>query len=107
MQELLERVIAWFADSPLVQAIMASVILSVLRTIYDDRESTWERIGLEGAICGFLTLIAGSAIRALGVSDEWVMVIGGFIAFVGVATFRKLLVEKVRKHVGGDDGANL
>lgn len=100
MLSLLDKIAEWIQASPVAQATGLSVIIAVLRTVYDAKETTWTRIWLEGALCGLLTLLAGSAVKALGLSLEWVLVIGGLIAFMGVAVFRKFLNQWLAKKIG-------
>ena len=102
MHAFIDRLIDWALTSPIAQATGMSVIIGVLRTIYDSKETTWERIILEGLMCGLLTLVAGSAVKALGLPLEWVMVIGGTIAFIGVAAFRRVLMKYLNKKAEGD-----
>jgi lambda family phage holin len=73
----------WKNLDPTIMAPIFAIIVSILRVVYDGKETRVIRIVLEAAICGLLTLAAGSAIRAMGLNDDWSMVAGGIIGFLG------------------------
>lgn len=77
--------------------IMMAITMSVLRLIYDRKETNWIRITLESIICSGLTLAAGTGLSALGYSQEWYLVCGGFIGFMGSQSIRALANRFVRK----------
>lgn len=73
----------WKNLDPSIMAPIFAVIISILRVVYDGKETRFVRIALEAAICGLLTLAAGVGIGAMGWSSEWSMVAGGAIGFLG------------------------
>lgn len=69
-------------------AFMAAIV-AVLRVVYDQQETKPMRIGLEGTLCGLLTLSAGSVIQWLNMPESIAIGLGGFIGFVGVVKLRE------------------
>jgi lambda family phage holin len=67
-----------------------AIAVSVLRVVYDRNETSFFRIALESLICGALTVTAGSALVALGYSQEWYLFCGGTIGFMGSQSVRIL-----------------
>lgn len=100
MHDLIEGAVITIFESPIAQAAGMATILGVMRVVYDDKETTWTRIWLEGAMCGTLTAMAGLSSRGLGLSEAWSFVFGGVIAYVGVAVFRKTMLEIVKVRWG-------
>jgi len=96
MPDLIDKWAEALANSPIVQAAGLSMVIAALRVAYDDKESTWTRIGLESLICGFLTVSAGLGSRAMGLSDAWSYFFGGILAFVGLSVFRQLMLQVVK-----------
>ena len=84
---------------PWLSGVLMAVVVAMLRVIYDKQETDWSRMALEAVICGALTLAAGSAISAMGLSDQWHMFIGGLIGFMGVHTVRRITVKAVEKRI--------
>lgn len=73
--------------TPWMGPILAA-ILAVLRVVYDGQETKVVRIGLEGVICGLLTLATSKGISALGLSEDWTVVAGGCIGLMGTEFIR-------------------
>jgi len=96
MPDLIDKWAEALANSPIVQAAGLSMVIAALRVAYDDKESTWTRIGLESLICGFLTVAAGLGSRAMGLSDAWSYFFGGILAFVGLSVFRQTMLHIVK-----------
>lgn len=84
---------------PWLSGVLMAVVVAMLRVIYDKQETHLARVALEGVICGALTLAAGSAISAMGLSDQWHMFIGGLIGFMGVETVRKIAMKAIDKRI--------
>lgn len=89
----------WDKTPPEVQAMLLSVVLAVLRIVYDRQETKPLRICIESLICGCLTLTAFHAIAALGLNLNWAIVAGGVIGFFGTNTVRALAVRFVNKRI--------
>lgn len=102
MLDLAKKLIDWLGASPVAQATSLSMLLAVLRVAFDSKETTWTRITIEAAICGTLTMMMGKGTTALGASVEWAFLFGGFSAFIGVAAFRKMLIEGAWIKIKGD-----
>jgi lambda family phage holin len=96
MHDNLSKWIEGLASSPVAQAALMSMALAVLRVVYDDKETTWTRVMLEGLMSGMLTLMAGLSARGLGISEAWAFVFGGVLAYVGLAVFRKTMLQIVK-----------
>jgi len=96
MHDTITRAISALAESQIAQATGLSMVLGVIRVMYDEHEHTWSRIWLEGAMCGLLTLIVGMAVQQIGLSMAWAFVFGGSLAFVGVTMFRKTMLMIVK-----------
>ncbi len=83
----------------IVGAIMFSIIMSLLRVLVDNNETSWKRIGLESLLCGGITATFISFVLFMG----WNISIAGFIAgMVGLigsqfirSIARKIIVKKV------------
>lgn len=102
MIELIGKLIDWFWESPIAQAVTLTVVLAVLRIVYDDKETTWTRINIEGGMTGVLVMMFGKGLLAFGAPLEWAFVFGGFLASIGVTHFRKLLLEGAYIRVKGE-----
>ncbi|PPC77923.1 phage holin, lambda family [Pokkaliibacter plantistimulans] len=94
----------WHAlsTSPTWQGAVMAAVISVLRVLYDGKETKPVRLALEALISGALTLCSGSLIAWLGLPENVVMAVGGAIGFLGVATLRGLAIRWVGKQVGSD-----
>lgn len=79
-------------------AIMAFFV-SVLRLVYDSEETTFQRIMLEAAICGSLTVAAGSALDAMGFGQNWYLACGGMIGFMGSQSVRVIAYKIIDRKV--------
>ena len=81
---------------PTVLGALLAVIIALLRVMYDREETSAIRMLLESTLCGALALISGSAINALGWSQDWTLFAGGVIGFVGsqsIRTYADLLIK--------------
>jgi len=82
--------------TPEIIAILMSMALAVVRVIYDRDETRPLRIFLEAIICGLLTMTAGSAVQAMGLSSDWTLFAGGLIGFLGSAVVRSIAVSAIQ-----------
>lgn len=98
--------IAWLHEPPAVlQGFVMALVIAVLRVIYDRKEKAWQRIVLEGLLCGLLT-IAGTALAALAIgfwfpSFQASLTLisvgtGGMVGFFGVEALRQLAIRMLR-----------
>lgn len=98
--------LVWLHEPPaLLQGFVMALLIAVLRVIYDRKEKAWQRIALEGLLCGFLT-IAGTALAALAIGfwfPSWqaslalvAVGIGGTVGFFGVEAVRRLAIRLLR-----------
>ena len=76
-----------------------AVLISILRVAYDGQETNRVRMALEAIICGSLSLCAASIIRAVGMSDDNAIAVGGAIGFLGVQTMRDFVMRWMDKWV--------
>jgi len=72
------------------QALIAAIITATLRIVYDKSETSWQRIGLEGALCGCIAVGLYSGAGYLGLPPSAGVFIGSNVGFVGVLKFREL-----------------
>ena len=86
-------------ENPVLGGIAMSIIVSIIRIIYDRKETSFMRIMLESILCGFLTLSAGSALVSLGYSSDWYLFCGGAIGFMGSQSIRALANKIIHKKV--------
>jgi lambda family phage holin len=84
---------------PDAQAFIMAFLISVLRIIYDRKETQALRILLEALICGFLAIGVGRAILALGLSTDWTLFSASFIGFFGTVTVRSLALKLVNAKI--------
>ena len=67
-----------------------AMVISVIRVIYDRKETNFFRILMESIICGALSVSAGSALDAMGYGQNWYLFCGGVIGFMGSQSIRAL-----------------
>jgi len=87
---------------PHVQGVFMAIIVSILRVVYDRKETSRMRILLEAILCGCLTLASASIIKWLGWPDEIIITVGGIIGFIGVMELRRLGIKYI-DHFGPKD----
>lgn len=98
--------IEWLSQpSPTVQGFLMALAITILRVIYDRKEKAWQRIALEGLLCGLLT-VAGTSIAVLTISfwaqqyqaslAHIAVGIGGVVGFFGVEAVRRLAIRLLR-----------
>ena len=91
MQERIAEIMEWLGAIPApIQAFIAAFIIAPLRVIYDQSETTWERICLEALLCGCIGYGVASGAGYFGIPDGVGAFIGSFVGFVGVVKFREL-----------------
>lgn len=99
-------VLEWLGQpSPTVQGFLMAMVIAVLRVMYDRKEKAWQRILLEGLLCGVLA-VAGTALAALVLGFFWpefeaplgrlAVAIGGALGFFGVEVVRRLAIKLLR-----------
>lgn len=84
---------------PQVHGMMLAVIVAIIRVIYDREETSCTRMFLEAILCGLLTLTAGTAVQAMGLNQNWVLVCGGVIGFMGSQAIRAFASKYINKRV--------
>ena len=80
-----------------IQALIAALATATIRVMYDKSESTWQRVGLEGLLCGCIAvgLYSGAAYFSLPPSVG--VFIGSSVGFVGVIQFRVFAFKFIGK----------
>lgn len=73
---------------PILMSTVLAIVIAILRVVYERQETSALRMILEAVLCGALALMAGSAIKALGMSEDWTLFAGGAIGFVGSQSIR-------------------
>lgn len=100
---LWSALLEWLGQpSPTVQGFLMAVLIAVLRVVYDRKEKAWQRIALEGVLCGLLT-VGGTSLAALALKFWWpqfeapmahiAVGIGGVVGFFGVEAVRRLAIR--------------
>ena len=84
---------------PWLGGVLMAVIISVLRVIYDEEETSIVRIALESMICGALSLTFGSIVAAIGANPGWQIFIGGMLGFMGSHTVRRIAMRAVNQRI--------
>ena len=84
---------------PYLLGALLSMVISVLRVIYDKEETKPLRVILESLLCGVLSLTISSGITALGMNDNWAIFAGGTIGYFGSTSVRAIAVKIVNKKV--------
>lgn len=86
-------------SSPTWQGAIMAVSISVLRVLYDARETRKLRVILEALICGGLSLSASSIIEWMAWPSSLSVGAGGAIGFIGVSAIRELIVRLLGRKV--------
>lgn len=90
----------WLAlTEPSWQGAIMAVIISVLRVLYDAKETSKLRILLEALICGGLSLSASSIIEWMAWPSNLSIGAGGAIGFIGVTAIRELIIRLISRKV--------
>ena len=84
---------------PWLGGTLMAVIISILRVIYDEEETSTVRTCLESMICGGLSLTFGSAVAAMGANPGWQIFIGGMLGFMGSHTVRRLAMKVLNQRI--------
>lgn len=79
------------------QGAVMAITISVLRVLYDARETSKLKILLEALICGGLSLSASSIIEWMAWPSSLSVGAGGAIGFIGVTHLRELLSRLIRR----------
>jgi lambda family phage holin len=83
-----------------MQALIAALITATLRVVYDKSESSWQRVGLEGLLCGCIAVGLYSGADYLGLPRSMGVFIGSSVGFVGVIQFRTFAFKLIGKKFG-------
>jgi len=79
--------------------MLMSMVIAILRVVYDKEDAKPIRILLESLICGGLSLTASSAIIAMQLDMHWAIFTGGVIGYLGSATIKSLAVKLLKNKV--------
>ena len=75
------------------QALIAAIITATLRIVYDKTETSWQRIGLECALCGCIAVGLYTLAAYFKLPPSIGVFIGSAIGFVGVIKSRELALR--------------
>lgn len=90
----------WLAlSNPLWQGVIMAVVVSLLRIIWEAKETSKRRILVEALICGALSLVASSLIEWMTWPPGLSVAAGGTIGFLGVTAIRELVTRFIGKKV--------
>ncbi len=82
---------------PQIAGVIAAVAMSLLRMAYEGEEKSKKRAVVESVICGGLSMAAGSAIIATGLSTHWILFSGTVIGVLGYASVKGMLLKIANK----------
>ncbi|KAA9000640.1 phage holin, lambda family [Affinibrenneria salicis] len=94
--ELLQA--CWRGDVPFGGVLLA-VIMAILRVAYTG--GGWQRMVLEGALCGAMTLTAVSTLEYYSLPRTLTLALGGMIGFIGVEQIRSVILRLFSARFGG------
>jgi lambda family phage holin len=80
-------------STPLWQGAIMAITVSLLRVLYDAKETSKRRILFESLICGSLSLVASSVIEWMEWPPSLSVAAGGTIGFLGVTAIRELVTR--------------
>lgn len=90
----------WLAlSNPLWQGMIMAIIVSLLRILYDAKETSKRRILFEALICGALSLVASNIIEWMEWPPSLSVAAGGTIGFLGVTAIRELVTRFIGRKV--------
>lgn len=90
----------WEAMSnPLLQGAIMAILISLLRVLYDAKETSKRRIIFEALICGGLSLSASSVIAWMEWPSNLSVAAGGAIGFLGVTAIREMVTRFIGRKV--------
>lgn len=84
---------------PEVKAFLMAFTLAVLRIMYDNKESRWQRIILEALLCGALAVGLSSGLRFFHLDSSLAVFFGSVIGFFGVEFVRSRAQKYVDKGI--------
>ena len=85
--------------NPWLGGFLMAAFMSGLRLFYDQKETSSIRIVAESLICGALTVSVGSALVAMGYSQDWYLFCGGTIGFMGSQAVRAIAQALINKRM--------
>lgn len=88
-----------FLSDPLTQGVLMAFTVSLLRVLYDAKETSKWRILYESLICGALSLAASSVIEWMAWPSSLSVAAGGTIGFLGVTAIREMLTRFIGRKV--------
>lgn len=80
-------------------AVALAFILSYVRILYDDKESSPVRQLLEAMLGALLVLLVGLAAEKFGMSSGWSYAVAGFVGVLGVNQVRAMARKWAAKKV--------
>ncbi|KOP59242.1 holin [Pseudomonas coronafaciens pv. porri] len=92
------RIVAAISN-PLWQGMIMAIVVSLLRILYDAKETSKRRILFEALICGSLSLVASSLIEWMTWPPSLSVAAGGTIGFLGVTAIRELVTRFIGRKV--------
>ena len=81
----------------LFSSVILSLVLTVLRVAYDNKETRWQRVLFEAMLNVALTVAGWSVVIGLDYPPILAVGIGGLLAFLGVDTVRSLARKKLNE----------
>lgn len=101
--ETKEALLSWLAEhAPVIYAAGLSAVIAVLRVTYAG--GTLRQKGLEGLMCGTVTLAAVSGLSIFGLQTSASAFVGGLLGFIGVDQARAMALRFLGKKA--DDGGS-
>ncbi|MBJ7222331.1 MULTISPECIES: phage holin, lambda family [unclassified Brenneria] len=82
-----ELIHAWWRGDVPTGGVLLSIFIAILRVAYTG--GGWQRMLLEGALCGALTLTAVASLEYYSLPKTLTPALGGMIGFIGVEQIRR------------------
>ncbi|RLM24479.1 phage holin, lambda family [Brenneria alni] len=91
---------AWWRGDVPTGGVLLSIFIAILRVAYTG--GGWQRMFLEGALCGALTLTAVASLEYYSLPKTLTPALGGMIGFIGVEHLRHGILRLFNDQVEND-----
>ncbi|MCL2892944.1 MULTISPECIES: phage holin, lambda family [Brenneria] len=95
-----ELIHAWWRGDVPTGGVLLSIFIAILRVAYVG--GSCQRMLLEGALCGALTLTAVASLEYYSLPKTLTPALGGMIGFIGVEQLRRGILRFFNDRIGND-----